>query len=145
MHTGLVVSQVDAQGDFVVTGDTVNLASRLQSAAEPGTVLVSGDTHKLIAHAFNCEPLGPIQVKGKTKPVPVFRIIAVKPVAAKLRGLAGLDSPLVGRHGEMTALHEALERLRAGVGGIVTIVGEAGIGKSRLVAELRNCQLSIHN
>ena len=60
MHTGLVVSDVNEQGDFVVTGDTVNLAPRFQTAAEPGTVLVSGNTHNRIVHAFDCEPLGPL-------------------------------------------------------------------------------------
>ncbi|MFH1084748.1 MAG: AAA family ATPase [Chloroflexota bacterium] len=121
----------------MVTGDTVNLASRLQSAAEPGTVLVSADTARLVAHAVETQDLGAIQVKGKAEPVQVFRLISPAPLPTKLRGVAGLDSPLVGRHAEMAALCQAIDRLQRGVGGIVTILGEAGIGKSRLVAELR--------
>ena len=142
IHTGLVVSTVDADGDFVVTGDTVNLTARLQAAAEPDTVLVSADTHKLIAHAFEMQDLGTILLKGKAEPVQVFRVVGQASIPSKLRGVAGLDSPLVGRQAEMAALNEALERLKRGVGGIVTIVGEAGIGKSRLVTELRKSQQS---
>ena len=137
VHSGLVVSRVDEAGDFVVTGDTVNLASRLQNAAEPGTVLISADTYLLVAQAFATEDLGAIQVKGKAEPVHVFRVTGSKAVPAKRRGLAGLDSPLVGRQAEFAAVQEALERLKVGVGGIVTIVGKAGMGKSRLVAEIR--------
>ncbi|MFH1085636.1 MAG: AAA family ATPase [Chloroflexota bacterium] len=137
IHTGLVVSRVDSDGDFVVTGDTVNLASRLQGAAEPGTVLVSADTARLVAQAIETQDLGAIQVKGNAEPVQVFRVVGLTAAPDKLRGVAGLDSPLVGRHAEMAALRQALERLQRGVGGIVTIAGDAGIGKSRLVAELR--------
>ncbi len=137
VHTGLVVSRVNEDGDFVVTGDTVNLASRLQSVAEPGMVVISADTHKLVAHAFETIDLGAIALKGRAEPVQVFRVAGPSPVPTKLRGIAGLDSPLVGREAEMAALQEALDRLQRGVGGVVTVVGEAGIGKSRLVAEAR--------
>jgi sigma54-dependent transcription regulator len=100
-------------------------------------VLISEATHKLIAPLFEAESLGPIEVKGKVEPVPVYRVLAAKAVAGKVRGIAGLDSPLVGRDAEFAALQEAVERLEAGVGGVVTLVGEAGLGKSRLVAEIR--------
>ena len=132
-----MVSRVDADGDFVVTGDPVNLTSRLQSAAEPGTVLISADTHRLVGHAFEATDQGAILIKGKVEPVQVYQIAGQAPIPMKLRGVAGLDSPLVGRQAEMAALRAALERLERGVGGIVTVVGEAGIGKSRLVAEAR--------
>jgi class 3 adenylate cyclase/predicted ATPase len=136
VHTGLVVSRVDKDGDFVVTGDAVNLASRLQNAAEPGTVLVSAETAKLAAHAFEIVDLGAIQIKGKAEPVQVFRVVSPRATPAKLRGVAGLESPLVGRQAEMEALRHVVDRLQHGIGGIITIAGEAGIGKSRLVAEL---------
>ena len=142
VHTGLVISRVEEEGGFVVTGDTVNLAARLQGAAEPGTVLISGDTYRLVAHAFVTTDLGAIPIKGKAEPVQVYRVAGQSPVPMKLRGVAGLDSPLVGRQAEMAALRAALECLERGVGGIVTVVGEAGIGKSRLVAELRKSQQS---
>jgi predicted ATPase len=118
-------------------GDAINLAQRMESAAEPGTVLITEETHKLIAPLFETEALGSIQVKGRTQPVSTYRVLAAKEVSEKARGIAGLESPLVGREAEFAALQEAIERLQAGVGGIVTIVGEAGVGKSRLMAELR--------
>jgi len=124
-------------------GDAVNLASRMEEAAEPGTVLITEDTHRLIAPMFETESLGPIEVRGKAEPVPVYRALSTKAVAGKPRGIAGLESPLVGRDAELQGLREVLERLQAGVGGIVTIVGEAGIGKSRLVAELQRSAISL--
>jgi len=140
IHTGLVVvGEVgsDLRVEYTAMGDAVNLASRIEGVAEPGTVLITEDTHRLIAPLFETESLGPIEVRGRREPVAVYRVLAPRAVAGKARGIEGLESPLVGRDTELQALREVLEQLQAGVGGIVTVVGEAGIGKSRLVAELR--------
>ena len=134
IHTGLVVSRVtEGEGMFLVSGDTVNLAARLQEAAEPGAVLVSDATQRLVAHAFATEPLGPIHVKGKAEPVTVFQ---VKTPWSEIDRPRRFDSPLIGRQAELRVLQERIAQLRAGKGGVVTICGEAGIGKSRLVAEV---------
>jgi class 3 adenylate cyclase len=140
VNTGFVVAGgIGTRGRqrYSVIGDAVNLAARLKDASVRGEILVGPDTFRLTEPLFEFEPLEAIAVKGKTEPVPVYRVQAPRAIPGALRGIAGLESPLVGRQAEFRALLETIERLRAGEGGIVTLAGEAGLGKSRLVAEIR--------
>ena len=140
INTGLVIAGgIGSEGrqQYSVMGDTVNLAARLEDASERGEVLVGPGTHRLTAPLFDFEALPPIQVKGKAEPVVAHRLISLKAVPGPVRGIAGLRSPLVGRDAEMQQLQSALRDLSAGKGGVIAITGEAGLGKSRLVAELR--------
>ena len=145
MNTGEVIAASIGDGsqhrEDTAMGEAIALAARMESAAEPGTVLVSEHTYRLVQPLFEWQLLGKIIAKGVSQPVTVYRPLAAKAVVGKPRGIAGLTSPLVGRQVEFRALQETFECLRAGVGGIVTVVGEAGIGKSRLVAELHRREL----
>ena len=141
INTGLAV--LAAVGDEIKTeytamGDTTNLAARMQSAARPGSVLISADTYHLVKELFDLNPRGAIEVKGKSAPIETYEVLAPKAVPGKVRGLEGVTSPLVGRAGEFELLGEKLEDVRQGQGAFVAVVGEAGLGKSRLIAEARN-------
>ena len=116
----------------LATGDVVNVAARLQQAAQPGEILLGEATLRLAREAVEVEPVEPLPLKGKREPVPAWRLVAVSIAAAERR----FDSLLVGRKRELQALAEAWERARGGPGcELVTVVGAAGVGKSRLVAE----------
>ncbi|HEV7717922.1 MAG TPA: adenylate/guanylate cyclase domain-containing protein [Arsenicitalea sp.] len=123
--------------EYTAMGDVANIAARLQAAAEPGTVLISADTQKLVHALFDFKPRGAIEMRGKSTAVASFEVLGAKAVPGKTRGLEGLNSPLVGREKEFDLLREKLLALDSGIGSVVAITGEAGLGKSRLVAELR--------
>ena len=116
----------------LATGDVVNVAARLQGAAQPGEILLGETTLGLARDAIEVEPVEPLSLKGKSEPVRAWRLGAVSTLTAERR----FDSPLVGRERELAALAEAWERARGGPScELVTVVGAAGLGKSRLVAE----------
>ncbi|MBI3763061.1 MAG: AAA family ATPase [Chloroflexi bacterium] len=138
LNTGpVVVGEVgtDLKYEYTAMGDAINLAARMQSAARAMTVLISENTHRFIAPVFDCADLGLIELKGKTEPVRVYEVIAPKAEAGRLRGLAGLESPMVGRDAELQALFQVSAAACAGLGRAALVIGEPGLGKSRLIAE----------
>ncbi|MGO8989968.1 MAG: adenylate/guanylate cyclase domain-containing protein [bacterium] len=123
---------------YTAIGDTVNLASRMEATAKPGTILSSGHTYKLVRDWFKFESLGKAQVRGEEEPQEVYELIRASEVKTKIEAAAAAGlTKFVGRRREMEALQEALEKARSGSGQVVGIVGEAGIGKSRLILEMR--------
>jgi class 3 adenylate cyclase len=120
-----------AMPQAVAVGDTTNVAARLQAAADPGTVIVGESTAKALTHRFSVEPLGELAVKGRTRPVRAWRLVAVTAPNPSY-----FTSRLVGREREVDAFASVMDELDAGRGHIMLFLGEVGIGKSRLLAEL---------
>lgn len=141
IHTGTVmVSYLGDNPDreFVVVGDAVNLTSRLQSHAPSGEILISHATYRHVQGSFEVEALDPFPVKGKEEPIQAYRVLRAqrRTFRGPQRGVEGLPTRLVGRESELAALKTAsLETLQQGRAQLVTVVGEAGVGKSRLIAE----------
>lgn len=146
LNSGLVVVGAigdDLRMDYTAVGDTTNLAARMESKAEPGTILVSRNTHILGKDFFEFDPLGKIEVKGKDQPQEAYKLIKAGEIETRIRASAvkGLTR-FIGRKNSMSALKEPYDRVLNGSGQVVGIVGEAGVGKSRLLLELIN-QLSL--
>jgi adenylate cyclase len=140
VHSGPVVAGslgAAAGAAYAVTGDTVNTTARLLAAAAPGTILVSEATHALTRHRFSFEPAGELTLRGKSESLVVHRLLGALAEPRSGRGLAalGLAAPLVGRADELDQLMNAFDRMQRGRAQMVSLVGEAGTGKSRLIAE----------
>jgi class 3 adenylate cyclase/pimeloyl-ACP methyl ester carboxylesterase len=141
LNTGaVVVGRIgdNLRMDYTAVGDTTNLAARILGLAQPGDVLIGPDTAKAVGPYFTLEPLGEVAVKGKALPVRPFRVRAARGVQGRIEALLerGL-TPLVGRERELALLVDRFAEVQAGHGQAVFVFGEAGIGKSRLLAEFR--------
>jgi tetratricopeptide (TPR) repeat protein len=135
LNTGPVVAGDSSSGQTLVTGDAVNIAARLQQAADPDEVLIGQETFRLIRDAVTAHAVPTLELKGKAEPVGAYRLLEV--TAGVPAFARRLDSPLVGRATELEALRKALDEADAQRRcRLVTVVGEAGAGKSRLVGEL---------
>src|SRR5215208_6414473 len=136
INTGLAAVGDEIRTEYTAMGDTTNVAARLQSAAEPGSVLISADTYHLVKQLFELKSRGGAMVKGKSAPIVTYEVLAPRVVPGKVRGLEGLASPLVGRAAEFKLVNYKLNEGREGRGSFVAVNGEAGLGKSRLLAEV---------
>jgi class 3 adenylate cyclase len=131
VHSGEVVAGDPSRGQALVTGDVVNTAARLEQAAAPGEVLIGRLTRQLAGAAIHAEPIPAIPAKGKAEPVPAYRLRSQRLVTTHTEGV------LVGRQEDLSRLQQAFDRVsQAPHAECALVVGEAGIGKSRLVAEL---------
>jgi adenylate cyclase len=140
VNTGPVVAgRIGAAADaaYAVTGDTVNTASRLQSAAPAGDIFVSDATYQLTQHAFTFAPGEALRLKGKSEPVTAHRLLDALAAPRSARGLEGLGlaAPLVGRERELRRMEAAFDDMRAGRAQVLSLIGEPGAGKSRLQRE----------
>ncbi len=129
----------DLRYEYTALGDAMNVAARMQAAAEPGSVLITASTQRLVADAFETVDVGEIAVKGKTELVHAYQVLKPKAVPGRRRGLesAGLESPMVGRDRQLETLQSLFEVVQAGHSRVAFLIGEPGIGKSRLLAEFR--------
>ncbi len=140
INTGLVVvGEVgsDLFMEYTAQGDAINIASRMEQTARPGTIQIAGDTYDRVTPFFEFEKLNGVEVKGISNPVEVYQVLRPKETPARRRGIKGLESPLIGRKGEFDKLKQILQELEKGKGQIVSLIGEAGLGKSRLIREVR--------
>ena len=141
INTGLAIVEGMGSGgsrDVDALGDTVNVAARMQGAARPGTVIATGETWRYAGPTFRGASLGGISVKGKTAPVEAWEVLGRHDQPGSGRGVAGLTSSMVGRDEELAELRGLVSAIRAGRGRAAVLLGEPGVGKSRLLRELRD-------
>jgi len=141
IHTGLVVvGEVGgvSRHEQLALGETPNLAARIQGLATPDALLISAATHRLVQGYFACQDLGTHNLRGVATPMQVYRVVHASTAQSRLDVMGATSvTPLVGRETELTLLAERWEQSQDGLGQVVLLSGEAGIGKSRLVEALR--------
>lgn len=134
VNTGEVIATDISQGDAFSTGDTMNVAARLEQNAPPGEILIGRATERLVSHAAKLEEIEPLALKGKSEPVPAWKVISVDKLAPV--GDRNLNSTLVGRDDELKTMVDRFERaVKERTCQLFTLFGSAGVGKSRLTAE----------
>ncbi|HEY6875416.1 MAG TPA: adenylate/guanylate cyclase domain-containing protein [Candidatus Dormibacteraeota bacterium] len=140
INTGHVVVGVvgtDTAHEYTAMGDAVNVAARMQGHARPGSVLVTAATHRFVSTLFEATDVGHLELKGKSDTIQAYEVSGLKADAVRTRGLQGVRAPMIGRDAQLQRLTQIFGVVRAGAGRVACIIGEPGIGKSRLLAELR--------
>jgi class 3 adenylate cyclase/tetratricopeptide (TPR) repeat protein len=133
VNTGEVVAGDPATGRALVTGDAVNVAARLEQRASPGEILLGEETYRLVRDAIDAEAVAPLELKGKDEQIPAWRLLELHEVASSPRRF---DSPMVGRERQLSQLSQAFEAAVEDAScQLFTLLGSAGVGKSRLVEE----------
>ena len=137
LNTGpVLLSVIGTTNEYTAIGDTVNVASRLEHAAPLGGVLIAHDTYRHVRGLFAVHATGPLEVKGKAEPIDAYVVTQARPRVAnrKARGVEGLETQMVGRDAELQQLQTAFNNARGQrFASLVTVLGEAGVGKSRLL------------
>ena len=125
----------DFRFEYTASGGTVNLTSRIKFSGPAMSVLITGNTYRYIAPYFDCEDLGTLEVKGMSEEIRVYQVKAARAILGRTRGFADLESPMVGRDSELATLLNLCDTVQLGLGRAVLIIGEPGLGKTRLIQE----------
>jgi predicted ATPase len=138
IHTGSVIINAltdDMKYEFTSMEGAVDVPSRIKFTAQPMTVVLTESTHRFVDPTFDCTALEFVSIKGRVGPVQVFRVEGIREQPGPVRGIQGLVSPMVGRDVELRTLTGLCEAVRAGLGRVVILIGDPGLGKTRLVSE----------
>lgn len=140
INTGPVVVGVvgtDTANEYTAMGDAVNVAARMQATARAGSVLITAATHRFVSTLVEAVDVGVLELKGKSDAVQAYEVTGLKAGATRTRGLPGVHAPMIGRDAQLARLLEVFDVVRARQGRVACVLGEPGIGKSRMLAELR--------